>query len=89
MKELSLKQKSTRDLVRRVTPVKRIIKDWFFHAGMKFLQGKRLTDEQEVFLEEVTDFFMENLDNIDVDRSYLDKIDLGPIQLPKKKDAEV
>ena len=88
MKELSLRQKSVLDLVRRVIPMKKTIKQWFYHAGMKFLQSRELTDEQEVFLEEVTDFFVENLEKIEEDRSFLKRVDLGPIQLPKKKEKK-
>ena len=48
MQEMSLRQKSVLDLIRRVKPLKKTIKQWFYHAGMKFLQGRQLTDEQEV-----------------------------------------
>lgn len=85
MKELSLRQKSVVDLVRRVVLLKSTVKDWFYHAGMKFLQTHELTDEQESFLEEVTDFFIDNLEKIDQDKSFLKRIELGPIQLPIKK----
>ena len=85
MKELSLRQKSILDLIRRVKPLKKTIKQWFYHAGMKFLQSRELTDEQELFLEEVTDFYAENLDALEEDMSFLKKVDLGPIQLPNKK----
>ena len=85
MKELSLRQKSVLNLIRRVIPLKKTIKQWFYHAGMKFLETHQLTDEQEVFLEEVTDFFVENLEEITEDSKFLKKAALGPIVLPKKK----
>lgn len=85
MKELSLRQKSVLNLIRRVIPLKKTIKQWFYHAGMKFLETHQLTDEQEVFLEEVTDFFVENLEEITEDSKFLKKAELGPIVLPKKK----
>ena len=85
MEELSLRQKSVRDLIRKVKPLKKTIKQWFYHAGMKFLQSRQLTDEQEVFLEDVTDFFVDNLDELEDDMKFLKKVELGPIQLPKKK----
>ena len=85
MQEMSLRQKSVLDLIRRVKPLKKTIKQWFYHAGMKFLQGRELTDEQEVFLEEVTDFFVENLEQLEEDTKFLQKVELGPIQLPNKK----
>lgn len=85
MKELSLRQKSVLNLIRRVIPLKKTIKQWFYHAGMKFLETHQLTDEQEVFLEEVTDFFVENLEGIAEDPKFLKKAELSPIVLPKKK----
>ena len=85
MKELSLRQKSVLDLIRRVIPLKKTIKQWFYHAGMKFLETHQLTDEQEVFLEEVTDFFVENLEEVTEDPKFLKKAELGPIVLPKEK----
>ena len=88
MQEMSLRQKSVLDLIRRVKPLKKTIKQWFYHAGMKFLQGRQLTDEQEVFLEEVTDFFVENLEQLEEDTKFLQKVELGPIQLPNKKKKE-
>ena len=88
MKELSLRQKSVLDMIRRVKPLKKFIKQWFYHAGMKFLQANQLTDEEEVFLERVTDFFVENLDEIEEDVKFLQRAELGPIQLPNKKRKE-
>lgn len=85
MKELSLRQKSVMDLIRRVIPLKKTIKQWFYHAGMKFLQSHELTDEQEVFLEEVTDFFVENLEELEDDIKFATKVELGPVELPKIK----
>ena len=88
MKELSLRQKSVLDLIRRVKPLKKTIKQWFYHAGMKFLQANELTDEEELFLEKVTDFFVENLEEIDEDVKFLQKVEMGPIVLPNKKRKE-
>ena len=85
---LSLRQKSVFDLVKKVTALKNIIRRWFYYAGFKFIQEKNLTEEQEAFLEEVTNFFLENLDHIEEDRSFLRKIELAPIKLPNKKKKE-
>ena len=52
----------------------------------KFLQEHdNLTDEQELFLEEITDFFVENIENIEHDKTFLKRIEMGPIDLSKKK----
>ena len=66
---MNMKQRRDLDLMRRVIPVKKTIKDWYFHAGIKFLNSRQLKDEQEQFLEEVTDFYMSVLENIeDIER---------------------
>ena len=88
MEKLSLRQKSILNMVNRIHGIKRTIKDWYFHAGMQFLKGRELTDEQEMFLEEVTDFFIDNLDNIEKDKSFMKRTELGPIQLPQKKKSK-
>lgn len=88
MEKLSLRQKSIAEMVKRIHPIKRTIRDWYYHAGMKFLEGRELTDEQEAFLEEVTDFFMDNLENIEHDKSFLKRVPLDPIQLPQKKKSD-
>ena len=85
MEELSLRQKSLFELVRQINLVKPIAKRWYLHAGLKFLQGRELTDEQEEFLEEITDFYIDNLMNIEKDKEFIKKITLDPIKLPKKK----
>lgn len=85
MKELSLREKSVLDLIRKVIPLKKTIKQWFYYAGMKFLQTHELKDEEELFLEEVTDFFVENLEELEDNVKFIKKVELGPIQLPAKK----
>ena len=83
--KLSLRERATYDIVRRLHPIKELVKKWYYHAGMKFLQNRTLTDEQEFFLEDVTDFFIENLENIEKDKSFIRKVVLDPIKLPEKK----
>lgn len=85
MHEFSLKQKSIIDLIESVIPMKHVIKRWFHHAGMKFLQSRQLTDEQEKFLEEITDFYSDNLENIERDKSFLKKIEFEEIKFPQVK----
>ena len=88
MEKLSLRQKSVLDLIRRIKPLKKFIKQWFYHAGMKFLQANQLTDEEELFLEKVTDFYINNLEEIDEDAKFLQRVELGPVQLPNKRKKE-
>ena len=73
---MNIKQRRDLDLMRRVIPVKKTIKDWFFHAGMKFMNSRQFKDEEENFLEEVTEFYMSVLDNIeDIERRINEELD--------------
>lgn len=66
---MNMRQKRDLNLMRRVVPVRKTIRDWFYHAGIKFVNSRQLTDLEENFLEEVTDFYMNILDNIeDIER---------------------
>ena len=85
MKELSLRQKETLDLLSRIKTMKQVTRRWFYYAGVKFLQSHDLTDEQEDFLEEISEFYMDNLSNIEKDKTFLHKIEFGPIVPVKKK----
>lgn len=83
--KLSLKERANYEMVKRLIPVKEAVKKWFCRAGMKFLQNHQLTDEQWTFLEDVTDFYMDNLENIEKDTSFIKKVALPEIKLPNKK----
>lgn len=89
MEQLSLREKSVLTLIRNVKPLKKFIKQWFYHAGMKFLQAHDLSDNEELFLEKVTDFYMQNLEEIDEDAKFFKRVTLGPVQLPTPKGAKV
>ena len=72
---MNMRQKRDLNLMNRVIPVKKTIKDWYFHAGMKFLNQRPLNDSEEKFLEEVTEFYMSVLDNIeDIERKISEEI---------------
>ena len=72
---MNMRQKRDLNLMNRVIPVKKTIKDWYFHAGMKFLNKRPLTDLEEKFLEEVTEFYMDVLENIeDIERKINEEI---------------
>ena len=83
--KLSLKERANYEMVKRLIPVKEAVKKWFCRAGMKFLQSHQLTDEQWTFLEDVTDFYMDNLENIEKDNNFIKKVVLPEIKLPNKK----
>ena len=66
---MNVKHRRDLDLMRRVIPVRKVIKDGYYHAGMKFINSRQFKDEEEAFLEEVTEFFINNLENIeDIER---------------------
>lgn len=72
---MNMRQKRDLNLMKRVIPVKKTIKDWYFHAGMKFLNSRQLKDNEEEFLEEVTEFYMNVLDDIeDIEREINEEI---------------
>ena len=80
-----LRQRALYNFVKNLLPVKELAKKWYYHAGMKFLKSRELTDEEEAFLEEITDFYIDDLNNIEKDKNFLKKIKLDPIKLPEKK----
>ena len=88
MTELSLRQKEKRDLVYKTCKLKQVIKRWLFYAGLQFIQSRDFTEEQEEFLQEVTDFYAKNLENIEKDENFLKKLELGPVLLPGGKKLE-
>ena len=66
---MNMRQKRDLNLMNRVIPVRKTIKDWYYHTGIQFINSRQLTDLEEAFLEEVTDFFINALDNIeDIER---------------------
>lgn len=62
---MNMRQKRELNLMKRVIPVKKTIKDWYYHVGMKFINSRQFKDEEEAFLEEITEFFVSALDNIE------------------------
>lgn len=85
MEKLSLRQRSVVDLTTRVKTFKKTIKQWFYYAGLKYLKTHKLTEPQETFLEDITDFFVEYMDNVENDKDFLKRAELEPINLPIKK----
>ena len=85
MEKLSLRQRSVLDLLKRVKFFKKTIKQWFYYAGLKYLKTHKLTDAQESFLEDITDFFVEYMDDVENDKDFLKKAELEPIELPFKR----
>ena len=84
MEKLSLRQKCTNDLAKRVSVFKRTMKQWFYHAGIKYFKTHTLSENQELAIEDFTDFIVEYMDEINSD-NFLEKPKLEPIDLPKIK----
>ena len=82
MEKLSVRQRSVADLAKRVLVFKRTIKQWVYYAGLKYLQKNKLTEPQEAFLADITDFFVEYIDEIEKDKDFLKKMDIGAVSLP-------
>jgi hypothetical protein len=72
-------------MAERVSLMKHTFKQWMNYVGVKFVQNRQLTDEQETFLEEMIDFYSDYADRIEQDKSFLKKVSLDPIQFPQKK----
>ena len=72
-------------MAKNVLLLKDTMKRWYNYAGIKYLQEHQLTDEQEEFLEEITEFINSSIDKLESDDSFLKKIMLPPIKLPQKK----
>lgn len=64
-------------------------KKWYNHACIKYMQDRELTDEQEAFLEEISEFITNAIDTLEGDSSFLRKILLPPVKLPKGKTVEL
>ena len=82
MEKLNLRQRSAVDLVGRVKIFKKTLKQWFYYAGLEYLKTHKLSDSQEALLEDITDFFVEYMDDVEKDTNFLKRADLEPVQLP-------
>ncbi len=79
MDNFSLRQRSLVDLAERVLVFKKTIKQWFYYAGLKYMQQHKLNDVQENLLEDITDFYVEYMDNIENDKEFFKKIKIDPV----------
>lgn len=80
MEKLSLQQKSIKDLAKRVILFKRTLKQWFYFAGLRYLQSHSLNDIQEKFLEEFTDFLVEYVDSVSTEE-FLKRKELTSVKI--------
>lgn len=82
--ERTLREKQLRLMAKNVSELKDIIKKWYNHAGIKYLQEHELTDEQEALLEDITEYINEAIDRMENDENFLKATLLPAIKLPKK-----
>lgn len=81
MGKFSIQQKSAIDLAERVLLFKRTIKQWIYYAGLKYMQKRKLSDSQESFLEDITDFLVEYIDDIENDKDFFKRTRLNSVDL--------
>lgn len=81
---MNLKQMRDLGLMKEVIPVRNTIKNWYYHAGSRFLLSREFSQTEEAFLEEVTEFFLSNLDNIEDIEKRIRKEELGKIHESSK-----
>ena len=81
IEEVSLRQRSVTNLAGDVFTFKKTLKRWFYYAGLKYLQTHKLTDAQEAFLEDITDYLVEAMDNVEKDRNFFKKIKFEPLKM--------
>ena len=85
MEGKTLREKQVRILAKDVALLKNTLKRWYNHAGIRFLQERELTDEQEELLADITDFVNDAIDKLEEDEKFLRHVDLPPIQIKRKK----
>ena len=74
---MNMKQMRDLGLMKEVIPIRNTIKNWYYHAGSQFLLSREFSMTEEAFLEEVTEFFLNNLDNIEDIEKRIRKKELG------------
>ena len=66
---MNMRQKRELNLMNRVIPVKKTIKDLYNYTGMKFINSREFKDWEEEFIEEMSEFYANILENIeDIER---------------------
>ena len=86
---LSLRQKNLLDMRDRVSLFKRTLKQWINYVGVKFMQVRDFTEEQEDLLAEMTEFYLDYIDKVEQDHAFLKRVQLDPIKLPEKKKGKL
>ena len=89
MEKRTLREKEMLLMGRSVLELKDTMKKWYNHAGIRFLQTRQLTDEQEEFLEDITEFINDSIDKLEEDESFVRNVLLPPVEFPQKKQKKV
>lgn len=76
IEKMSLRQKSAKDLAERTLLFKRTLRQWFYFAGIRYMQTHKLTDNQELTIENFTDFIVEFMDDTNSDE-FIERAELN------------
>ena len=57
----TLKEKKRQHVNATICKVKPIVKDWFLDIAYKLIQSRKFTAQEEALLEEVSDYYLDNL----------------------------
>ena len=85
MGDLGIKQRNVRFLAKNVLLFKDTLRQWFYFAGLRYLQTHELSDAQEKFLEEMTEFYIKYMDSIENDENFFAKRELQALDIPLGK----
>ena len=58
---LTLKEKKRRHVNATIGKVKPIVQDWFLDVAYKLINSRKFTAQEEALLEEVSDYYLDNL----------------------------
>lgn len=86
----TLRQRCNTDLAERVLFFKETVRDWLYFICLKYMQSHELTDNEESFLESVTDYYISSLNEIEGSETFLKSLKLPTLDLSyvKKKKAK-
>ena len=61
---LSLRDKCKRHVGSVIKKMKPIVRSWYLNVALEFMNSRKLTNDEERILEEVSDYYLEKLDKL-------------------------
>ena len=58
---LTLKEKKRQQVNYTIGKIRPIVKDWFLDVAYKLIQSRKFNAQEEALLEEVSDYYLDNL----------------------------